>query len=128
MDETQPFAVPFRPYAWNSYSGSDIRHLVQQSLHHQHHHPMDLDRSPALGYYGDRAIEPTLFEGSPVPENYSDYRATACLFDRATAPGVGLYSEGNLQGKSSEIKAESDLCSRLILNGSYKCIKCSKVR
>ncbi|XP_024275292.1 growth factor independent 1A transcription repressor b [Oncorhynchus tshawytscha] len=128
VDETQPFAVPFRPYAWNSYSGSDIRHLVQQSLHHQHHHPMDLDRSPALGYYGDRAIEPTLFEGSPVPENYSDYRAAACLFDRTTAPGVGLYSEGNLQGKSSEIKAESDLlCSRLILNGAYKCIKCSKV-
>ncbi|CAB1324073.1 unnamed protein product, partial [Coregonus sp. 'balchen'] len=123
VDETQPFpVVPFRPYAWNSYSGSDIRHLVQQSLHHQHHHPMDLKRCPAIGYYGDRAIEPTLFNRSPVAENDSDYRSAAGLSE------VGLYSEGNLHGKSPGIKAESDLlCSRLILNGAYKCIKCSKV-
>ncbi|XP_024277764.1 zinc finger protein Gfi-1-like [Oncorhynchus tshawytscha] len=128
VDETRPFpVVPFRPYAWNSYSGSDIRHLVQQSLHHQHHHPMDLKRSPELGYYSDRAIEPTLFNRSPVAENDSDYRSAAGLFERAAAPGVGLYSEGNLYGKSPEIKAVSDLpCSRFILNGTYKCIKCSK--
>lgn len=130
VDETQPFpVVPFRPYAWNSYSGSDIRHLVQQSLHHQHHHPMDLKRSPELGYYSDRAIEPTLFNRSPVAENDSDYRSAAGLFERAAAPGIGLYSERNLYGKSPEIKAVSDLpCSRFILNGTYKCIKCSKVR
>ncbi|KAL1022645.1 hypothetical protein UPYG_G00030440 [Umbra pygmaea] len=125
VDETQPFAVPFRPYAWNSFSGSEIRHLVQQSLHHQPHHSMDLDRSPAVGYYGDRAIEPSLFDISPVSENYSDYRA-ACLFEGSTTPGVGLYSEGNLHGKNPDIKSDL-ICSRLILNGAYKCIKCSKV-
>lgn len=126
VDETQPFAVPFRPYTWNSYSGSDIRHLVQQTFHHQHH--MDLERNSSLGFYDDRAIEPSLFaERSPGAENYSDYRAAAGLFERATAPG--MFTDGNLHGKSPEIKPESDLlCSRLILNGAYKCMKCSKVK
>lgn len=124
-DETQPFTVPFRPYAWNtSFSGSDIRHLVQQTFHHH----IDMERSPSLGYYSDRGIEQSsLFnDRSPEAENYSDYRATTGLFESSSISG--LFSEGNLHGKSSEIKADSDLlCSRLILNGAFKCIKCSKV-
>ncbi|KAJ7986412.1 hypothetical protein DPEC_G00339630 [Dallia pectoralis] len=130
VDETQPFAVPFRPYAWTSYPGSEIRHVVQQSLQHQYPHPMDLERSPALGFYGDRAAEPTHFDRiSPASDNYSDYRAAACLFERTSACAVGLNTEGNQHRKSPDIiKAESDLmCPRLILNGAYKCIKCSKV-
>lgn len=123
MDETQPFStVPFRPYTWSSYSGSDIRHLVQQTFH-QH---VDLERSPSLTFYGERTNEPTLYADRALgAENYSDYRQTAGLFERAT----GLFSEEGQHGKAPDIKTQSDLlCSRLILNGAYKCIKCSKVR
>uniref|UniRef100_A0AAY5KRV1 C2H2-type domain-containing protein n=1 Tax=Esox lucius TaxID=8010 RepID=A0AAY5KRV1_ESOLU len=106
VDETQPFAVPFRPYAWNSYSGAEIRHLVQQSLQHQY--------PPSHG--------PGTKHGS------RDYRAAACLFDRTSAPVVGLSLKGIRTRKGPDIKAESDLmCSRLILNVPTSAIKCSKV-
>ncbi|XP_067086867.1 growth factor independent 1A transcription repressor b [Osmerus mordax] len=121
VDETQPFAVPFRPYAWStSYPGSDTRHLVQP-----YHHHIDVERNPPLGFYSDRSIEQSLFtERNLGAENYSDYRASAGLFERNAIPA--LFTEGNIHGKSSEIKTDL-LCSRLILNGAYKCIKCSKV-
>ncbi|KAI1889358.1 hypothetical protein AGOR_G00178430 [Albula goreensis] len=84
VDETHPFAVPFRPYAWSNYSGTT-----------------------ATGHY-------------------SDFSSAASLFERGTA--TGLYSNHSLHSKVPDIKAESDLlCTRLLLNGSYKCIKCSKV-
>lgn len=127
VDETQPFAVPFRPYAWTSCSGSDIRHLVQQSFHPH----LDLDRSSSMPFYGDRVHEPSplFMERGLGAENYNDYRPTtaAGLFERATGPG--LFTDGKLCGiKNPGMKPESDLLrSRLILNGAYKCIKCNKV-
>ncbi|KAM3876540.1 growth factor independent 1A transcription repressor b [Diretmus argenteus] len=115
VDETQPFTVPFRPYAWSSYPGSELRHLVQQSLHHT----LDLDRSPTLAFYRDRPNHSPLGE-----ESYSDYRRhSAGLLDRA-----GLFPDGGLHSKTQDVKTQSELlCSSLILNGAYKCIKCSKV-
>ncbi|KAM6963324.1 growth factor independent 1A transcription repressor b isoform 2-T2 [Aplochiton taeniatus] len=126
VDETQPFAVPFRPYAWTSYSGSSVRHLVQQSFHPH----LDPDRSSCVPCYGDRVHEPSpqFIERGLGAENYNDYRpTTAGLFERAAGPG--LFADGNLCGiKSPDMKPQSDLLhSRLILNGAYKCIKCSKV-
>lgn len=52
VDETQPFTVPFRPYAWSSYPGPGLRPLVPQSLHPG----VEVDRGPAaLAFYGDRS-------------------------------------------------------------------------
>ncbi|XP_071782307.1 growth factor independent 1A transcription repressor b [Centroberyx gerrardi] len=117
VDESQPFTVPFRPYAWSGYPGPELRHLVQQSLHHG----LELDRSPALAFYGDRSGHSALFADRTLgEETYSDYR-------RHAAAGL-LFPEGGLHGKPHDAKAQSDLlCSSLILNGAYKCIKCSKV-
>lgn len=123
VDETQPFEVPFRPYAWNNYTGSDLRHLVQQS----YHHPLDLERGSSLSYYGDRVIDASLYsERGSGAGGYGSYSSTAGLYDRSQANG--LYSDSSIHGKVQDIKSETDICSRLMLNGAFKCIKCSKVR
>ncbi|KAL4608315.1 zinc finger protein Gfi-1 [Arapaima gigas] len=119
-DEAHPFAVPFRPYAWSSYPGSELRHLVQQAYPH---HTVSLDRAGALGLYDDRAAEPPLFgERPPAAGLYGEYSPGSGLFERGTP--TRLFTDGNVP----EIKSESELlCSRVLLNGAYRCIKCSKV-
>ncbi len=118
MDETQPF-VPFRPYAWGSYPGPGLRPLIHQSLHPS----MDVDRGPTtMAFYGDRSTHSALYADRTLGDetNYGDYRRHAAAL---------LFPEGSLHDKSHNLKAQSDLlCSSLILNGAYKCIKCSKVR
>uniref|UniRef100_A0A3P8U4Z8 Growth factor independent 1A transcription repressor b n=1 Tax=Amphiprion percula TaxID=161767 RepID=A0A3P8U4Z8_AMPPE len=119
VDETQPFTVPFRPYAWSTYS----RPLVQQSLHHG---GLEVDRGPAaMAFYGDRGAHPALYADRALGEEaYGDYRRHAA----AAAAAALLFPDAGLNGKSHNAKAQSDLlCSSLILNGAYKCIKCSKV-
>lgn len=65
---------------------------------------------------------------------YGDFGpAAAGLYERPTAAAGGLYSErghGLHADKGAGVKVESELlCTRLLLGGgSYKCIKCSKVR
>ncbi|XP_031728773.1 EVI5-like protein isoform X1 [Anarrhichthys ocellatus] len=117
VDETQPFAIPFRPYAWSSYQAPGLRPLVQHNLHPG----MEVERGPAaLAFYGDRSAYSALYADRTLnEETYGDYRRhTAAL----------LFPEGGLNGKAHNVKAQSDLlCSSLILNGAYKCIKCSKV-
>ncbi|XP_066548319.1 zinc finger protein Gfi-1 isoform X2 [Amia ocellicauda] len=125
VDESHPFSIPFRPYAWSSYTSSELRHLVQQSYHHP---AVPLDRGSSLGLYGDRGADTPLFsERASSAGLYRDYSPAAGLFERGSAPGG--YPDHGLHVKGPDIKAESDLlCTRLLLNnGSYKCIKCSKV-
>lgn len=124
-EESQPFAVPFRPYAWSRLSGCEIRHLVQHTLNH--HHSLDLDRTTPPAYYNDREAESSLFnERGSGTSIFNSYSSTATLFDRATASG--LYDDRNTLGKGTAMKSSSDaMCSRLLLNGAFKCIKCSKV-
>uniref|UniRef100_A0A8C2ZLJ8 Growth factor independent 1A transcription repressor b n=1 Tax=Cyclopterus lumpus TaxID=8103 RepID=A0A8C2ZLJ8_CYCLU len=117
VDETQPFAIPFRPYAWSSYPGPGLRPLVQPSLHTG----MEVERGPAaLSFYGDRSTHSALYADRALgEETYRDYRRHAAAL---------LFPEGGLHGKGHAAKAQSDLlCSSLILNGAFKCIKCSKV-
>lgn len=112
VDETQPFAVPFRPYAWSSsYPGPELRPPVQPSLH------MEVERGPAaMGFYGDRSAHPALY--ADREKSFGAYRrhaAAALLF-----PDAGLHGKG--------VNGQSDLlCSSLILGGAFKCVKCSKV-
>lgn len=118
VDETRPFAIPFRPYAWSSYTPPGLRPLVQQSLHTG----MEAERAPAaLAFYGDRSAHSALYaERTMGEETYGDYRRHNAAL---------LFPDGGLHEKARSAKAQSDLlCSSLTLNGAYKCIKCSKVR
>ena len=120
-DETQPFVVPFRPYAWNSYPGSDLRHLVQHSLQQQH----DADHSASRSFTEDHKAP--LFAERTGEEDYGDYRPTTMgVFNRTP---VFFPPDEVLHGPPHDpLKTPSELlCSRLILNGAYKCVKCSKV-
>ncbi|KAM9762953.1 growth factor independent 1A transcription repressor b [Menidia menidia] len=114
VEETQPFTIPFRPYAWSSYPGPRIRPLVQQTL------TPNLDRCPAsMALYGDRSTYPALFTDQALgEESYGGYR-------RNSAPL--LFPETGLHGKPHDGKAQSDLICPGLLNGAYKCVKCSKV-
>lgn len=88
---------------------------MQQGLHPS----VEVDRDPAaMAFYGDRS---TLFADRALgEETYSEYRRHAAAL---------LFPERGLHGKAHNVKAPSDLlCSSLILNGAYKCVKCSKVR
>ncbi|XP_043941606.1 zinc finger protein Gfi-1 isoform X2 [Protopterus annectens] len=117
-------SFPFKSnYPW-TYSGSELRHLVQT------YRPSSLERSPALGLFSERGSDVALYnsEHSSIAQNiYEDFSSPSGPYYR----GSGIYQERNhgLQEKAADIKAESELlCTRLLLNnGSYKCIKCSKV-
>ncbi|XP_062853320.1 growth factor independent 1A transcription repressor b [Trichomycterus rosablanca] len=114
VDETQPFVVPFDPWN-NSYSGSD-RQLVRQSFNHHRH--------PSVNYYEERMVGPSLFaERGSGPGIYSNYDS-ANLFERPMA-APGLYVDRDVH--RPEMKTNTGVCSRLLLNGAFKCIKCSKV-
>ena len=114
VDDIQPFTVPFRPYAWSSFTGPGLRSLVQQGLHPG----VEVDTGPAaIPFYGDRSSLYT--EQALGEETYRRQAAAAAL----------LFPERRLHGKNQEVKASSNLlCSSLILNGAYKCVECSKVR
>ncbi|XP_074077777.1 zinc finger protein Gfi-1 [Macrotis lagotis] len=117
LDEPQPF---FKPYAWGSLAGSELRHLVRG------YRPC---RAPEPGLYGPErgcgAGGAPEAGGGPALGLYRDFgpAAAARLYERPAAAG-GLYPD-----KGPALKVESQLlCTRLLLNnGSYKCIKCSKV-
>nr|XP_003220142.1 PREDICTED: zinc finger protein Gfi-1 [Anolis carolinensis] len=127
LDEASPFSVSLKPYAWSSLGSSELRHLVQN------YRPCPaLERSTSLGLFCERRSEPSLFgsERSSALGLYGDFGSSG-LFERpAAAPGIyveassGLHQEKNGSG----IKLESELlCRPLLLGGSYKCVKCSKV-
>lgn len=117
VDETQPFAVPFESWS-SSYSGSEMRQLVRQNFNHHH---------PSLSYYGERVIGASLFgERGSSTNIYANYESTTNLFERPPA-APGLYVDREIH--RPEVKTDTaGLCTRLMLNGAFKCIKCSKVR
>ncbi|KAF0042535.1 hypothetical protein F2P81_006067 [Scophthalmus maximus] len=121
VDEAQPFAVPFRPYAWSSYPRPGLGPLVQQGLHAG----LEVDRGPAaLAFFGEqRAAHPGLYSERVLGEEaYGDYRR------HAAAAAALLFPDRGLRGKAHGAKAPSDLlCPSLVLNGAYKCVKCAKV-
>lgn len=95
-----------------------MRQLVRQNFNHHH---------PSLSYYGERVIGPSLFgERGSSTNIYANYESTTNLFERpAAAPG--LYADRDIH--RPEMKTDTaGLCTRLMLNGAFKCIKCSKVR
>lgn len=120
VDDSQPFTVPFRPYAWSSYPGPGpgLWALGEQDLRPD----VEVDGGPvAMTLYGDRSPHSTLFaERALLEEPFQDYRRRAAAL---------LFPEAGLRGGGPEVKGPAELlCPSLILNGAYKCIKCRKVR
>lgn len=154
LDEAQPFPVPFKPYSWSGLVGSDLRNLVQSyrpcaALERGAGLGLFCERTPEPGHpaalYGPERAAGGAGAGAPGGGSagggaglglYGDFGpAVAGLFERpaAAAAAGGLYPErghGLHADKGAGVKVESELlCTRLLLGGgSYKCIKCSKVR
>lgn len=154
LDEAQPFPLPFKPYSWSGLVGSDLRSLVQSyrpcaGLERGAGLGLFCERSPEPGHpaalYGpERAAGGAGAGPGPGPGGaasgaglglYGDFGpAVAGLYERpAAAAAAGLFPErghGLHADKGAGVKVESELlCTRLLLGGgSYKCIKCSKVR
>lgn len=156
LDEAQPFSLPFKPYSWSGLAGSDLRHLVQSyrpcaTLERGAGLGLFCERTPEPGHpaalYGPERAAGGAGAGAPGGGSagggaasgaglglYGDFGpAAAGLYERPTAAVGGLYPErghGLHADKGAGVKVESELlCTRLLLGGgSYKCIKCSKVR
>lgn len=154
LDEAQPYTLPFKPYAWSGLAGSDLRHLVRSyrqcsALERSAGLSLFCERGAEPGHpaaqYGP---EPAAGEASAGPPGgvaggatngaglglYGDFGpAAAGLYERPSAAAGRLYHDRGHElhaDKSVGVKVESELlCTRLLLGGgSYKCIKCSKVR
>uniref|UniRef100_A0A8C4TTS1 Growth factor independent 1A transcription repressor b n=1 Tax=Erpetoichthys calabaricus TaxID=27687 RepID=A0A8C4TTS1_ERPCA len=90
-------AIPYRPYTWSSYPGSELRHLVQQGFHRT---PL-VDRGLAMGMYPERGPDSTLFvdTGSSMGL-YNDYSSAGNLFDHSTSAALYTDPHGhNIQDK-----------------------------
>lgn len=156
LDEAQPFPLPFKPYSWSGLAGSDLRHLVQSyrpcgALERGAGLGLFCEPAPEPGHpaalYGPKRAAGGAGAGAPGSCSagagatagpslglYGDFgSAAAGLYERPTAAAGLLYPErghGLHADKGAGVKVESELlCTRLLLGGgSYKCIKCSKVR
>ncbi|KAL0966693.1 hypothetical protein UPYG_G00298530 [Umbra pygmaea] len=122
-DDAQPFAVPFRPYAWSTYSNSKLKHLVQRTYQHT-----TLDPDLHMGIYGSEdGSDTTPMYQQPHTELYPDFGSPVFPSYRMREVEQ-LFSDRQVKIKTSEIKTECDyICSPVKPSGSYKCIKCFKV-
>lgn len=156
LEEAQPFPLPFKPYSWSGLTSSDLRHLVQSyrpctALERGPGLGLFCERTPEPGHpaalYGPERAAGGVGAGAPGSCStggsagggvglglYGDFGpAAAGLYERSTAAAGRLYPERGHElhsEKGAGVKVESELlCTRLLLGGgSYKCIKCSKVR
>uniref|UniRef100_A0A8C7PHA6 Growth factor independent 1 transcriptional repressor n=1 Tax=Oncorhynchus mykiss TaxID=8022 RepID=A0A8C7PHA6_ONCMY len=124
VDNAQPFAIPFRPYVWTTYSGSKLRHLVQRT--YQQNLSTTLEPDTQMGIDGSEdgaSNSPIYAQRGPHTGFYRDFGSTVF-------PTYKMWDSDQLYSdlKVSKIKSESDLiCSRIEPSRSYKCIKCCKV-
>lgn len=154
LDEAQPFPLPFKPYSWSGLAGSDLRHLVQSyrpcaALERGAGLGLFCERAPEPGHpaalYGPERAAGGAGAGAPGGGSagggtaggaglglFGDFGpAAAGLYERPATGGLYPERGHGLHGdKGTGVKVESELlCTRLLLGGgSYKCIKCSKVR
>uniref|UniRef100_A0A4W6FF20 Growth factor independent 1A transcription repressor a n=1 Tax=Lates calcarifer TaxID=8187 RepID=A0A4W6FF20_LATCA len=124
------FNIPLFPYSWSAYSGSELRHLVQGQYHH--HQRLQGHREPhsPVSIYGaeDSGTEPLYAQRGPAAGCYQDYSSTAQQI-RRMRDAEQLYVDVKHKPRGAEIKSENDfICSNFESSGSYKCIKCCKVR
>ncbi len=130
-EDAHYFNIPLFPYSWTAYSGSELRHLVQGPYHrHHHHHQGHREPHSPVSVYGaeDSGAESLYAQRGPVAGCYQDYTSTSHQICRMR-DGDELYLDVKQKPRGAEIKSESDfICSNVESSGSYKCIKCCKVR
>nr|XP_057928453.1 growth factor independent 1A transcription repressor b isoform X2 [Doryrhamphus excisus] len=111
-DDTQPFAAPFRPYDWSGYAGPAVQGLYPG---------VEVERAPASSVQG-------FYPGDPV---HSSVFAHETLRTYGRHAAALLFQEGGLHTAAHDIHESRPppdvLCTSLMLNGAYKCVKCSKV-
>ncbi|XP_019748706.1 zinc finger protein Gfi-1-like isoform X2 [Hippocampus comes] len=111
VDDTPAFSVPFRPYDWSGYPASAVHGLYP---------------GPAPSVHGLYA-EP----GARVLDHSSAYAQDALrTYGRQNAGSLLFHDGGPLRAHHLEAHREAPpdvLCASLVLNGAYKCVKCSKV-
>ncbi|XP_041697639.2 zinc finger protein Gfi-1-like [Coregonus clupeaformis] len=119
-----PFAIPFPPYAWTTYSGSELRHIVQRTSQHNLSTALEPDTQMGIDGSKDGATNSPIYaQRGPHTGFYRDIGSTVFPTYRMRYADK-LYSDL----KVSEIKSESDLiCSGIEPSGSYKCTRCFKV-
>ncbi|KAM3865679.1 growth factor independent 1A transcription repressor a [Diretmus argenteus] len=120
--------IPLFPYAWNTYSGPGLRHLVQGAYRHHVTGPTEPDSPVSIYGAEDGGAEPLYAQRKgPVAGCYREYPSAPRHIYRMR-DGEETYRELKQKPNTSEIKSENDLiCSNLESNNSYKCIKCCKV-
>ncbi|KAI7810166.1 growth factor independent 1A transcription repressor a isoform X1 [Triplophysa rosa] len=120
-DDSQPFDMTFRPYVW-APSTSELRHLIQSC----NRVPASVDSETSMGVYDTIERRPgshRLIEATQSERFYQDYGSL-----NTNLLNSSFYADFKMSSKGSEIDSESNiLCTRLQLNASYKCIKCTKV-
>ncbi|KAM6948761.1 growth factor independent 1A transcription repressor a [Aplochiton taeniatus] len=127
-EEGNHFTVPFRPYTWTSYSGAELKHLVQRT--YQQSHPTTRNPNLPISIYeaDDSCTEAAVYaqRGSSTGF-YRDYSSmTHQLY--SMQDGDDYSPDLKERTKGPTIKSESDLiCSSIKSNESYKCIKCCKI-
>ncbi|XP_041847383.1 growth factor independent 1A transcription repressor a [Melanotaenia boesemani] len=122
------FNIPIFPYSWSTYSGTELRHLVQGP--YQHHLRRHRGSHSPVSFYGadDSGGERVYAQRGLGAGCYQDISSTALQMCRMR-DGEELFAGGKQQPpRVAEIKSEEDFMqSNLEENGSYKCIKCCKV-
>ncbi|XP_054482908.1 growth factor independent 1A transcription repressor a [Anoplopoma fimbria] len=113
------FNIPIFPYSWASYSGSELKHLVQGPFH-GHLQGQREPHSPDSIY--------TAEDRGSVSGRYQDFSSTAHQICKIRDVDNKLYVDVKQKSCGAEIKSEKDfICSNIESSGSYKCIKCCKV-
>ncbi|KAL6468322.1 hypothetical protein MHYP_G00239990 [Metynnis hypsauchen] len=110
-DDLQPFDMTYRPSAW---ARSELRRFISP-----------FHRVPVGIYRGSDRKTEALSTEQPSNGGYCHKYSTLSLLDNRTR---GYYSDFKAIADVSETEPQPDLLyTRLQLNGSYKCIKCTKV-
>lgn len=126
-EDGRHFNIPLFPYSWSGYSGSELRHLVQ-GPYQRHHVQGHREPNSPVSIYGaeDSGAEPLYAQRGPGAGRY--YSSAAHQL-RRMRDADELYLDVKQKPRAAEIKSENDfICSNFESSGSYKCIKCCKVR
>lgn len=121
-DDIQPFDLTFRPCAW-THTRSELRRLVRPfSRSHV------ARETPSIGVYGStERIAEAFFSNQSTFRGFSQEEYSSLATDLLKSRTRGYYPDFKSVPENAEFKSDA-LCTRLQINGSYKCIKCTKVQ
>lgn len=122
-DDIQPFDLTFRPCAW-THARSELRRLVRPF---QRSHMAR--ETPTIGVYSSTKKIAKAFFSDPSPfRGFSQEEYSSLATDLLKSRTRGYYTDFKTIPENAEIKSHSDvLCTRMQVNSSYKCVKCTKV-